>query len=392
MLLPIHTSISPRKTPYANYILITANIIVFLLSYGPHRIGPYLEPLRNWAQPFMLYPEHPYIWQFVTYAFLHGSLMHILGNMYFLYLFGNNVNDKLGNVGYICFYLGGAVFSALGHAVLHDNPVLGASGAVAAVTGAYLVLFPNTFITVIYMFIFIGTFEVKAMYLIAIKLIFFDNVLQKQFSEANIAFDAHLAGYAFGILVILALLAVKIIEGGYGDLWGMLRQWNRRRQFRDIANDNYDPWGHSVGRKPVAVKVQDRAEAESKTNQILDLRGRIGQAMNLRNTGEAARLYKELQDVDPQQVLPRQLQLDMANQLMADGKWLLSARAYELFLKSYSNYEYAEQVFLMLGLLYGRYLNEPVRAMEYLQRAKDRLTDAGQKILCAQEIHRLENA
>ena len=62
--------------------------------------------------------------------------MHILGNMYFLYLFGNNVNDKLGNVGYTAFYLAGAIFSGIGHCLLSTSPVLGASGAVAAVTGA----------------------------------------------------------------------------------------------------------------------------------------------------------------------------------------------------------------------------------------------------------------
>lgn len=389
MLLPIRTSINPRRTPYANYTLITANIIVFLLSYGPHRVGPYVEPLRNWAQQFMLFPEQPYIWQFVCYAFLHDSLKHILSNMYFLYLFGNNVNDRLGNIGYFCFYLGGAVFSGLGHALLHTNPVLGASGAVAAVTGAYLVLFPQTFITVLYWFFLIGTFEVKAMYLIAIKLIFFDNVLQKHFSAANIAFDAHLAGYVFGIVVVLGLLATRLIDGGYSDLWGMLRQWNRRRQFHDTAGDDYDPWGHKIGRKPVTAKVEDRPEADSKTNQILELRGRINQTMNLRNTAEATRLYEELMAMDASQTLPRQLQLDIANQLMADGKWSLSAGAYELFLSSYSNYEYVEGVYLMLGLLYGRYLNDKTKALDYLNRAKDRLTDAGQKNLCLQEIARL---
>jgi hypothetical protein len=77
---------------------------------------------------------------------------------------------------------------------------------------------------------------------------------------------------------------------------------------------------------------------------------------------------------------------------MADGKWRLSAKAYELLLKAYGNYEYAEQVYLMLGLLYGRYLNEPDKALEYLYRAKDRLTDPGQKRLCMQEIRRLESA
>lgn len=381
MILPIRTSIVTRHTPYANYILIAANIAVFLLSYGPHQVAPQIiEPLRQWAQPFMLFPERPYIWQFVSYAFLHGSLMHIFGNMYFLYIFGNNVNDRMGNVGYLCFYLGGAVFSGLGHTLLHSNPVLGASGAVAAVTGAYLVLFPHTFMTVIYFFYFIGTFEIKAMYLIALKLIFLDNVLQKYVSNANIAFDAHLAGYGFGILVILGLLAGKLIDGSYDDLWGSLRQWNRRRQFRNVVSDNLDS-------RPAAAKTTD-GDTDS---PVLELRTQIAQATARRDNIEAAQLYRRLLEIDPKQVLPRQAQLDMANQLMAEGQWQASAQAYELFLRSYNNYEYAEQVHLMLGLLYGRYLNKPAEAIEYLTRASGRLTDAGQQAMCRQELTRLKN-
>ena len=96
--------------------------------------------------------------------------------------------------------------------------------------------------------------------------------------------------------------------------------------------------------------------------------------------------------MDPQQVLPRQMQLDMANQLMSEGQWQASAQAYELFLKSYNNYEYAEQVHLMLGLLYGRYLNKPAAAIDYLTRAGGRLTDPGQQTMCRQELERLKNA
>lgn len=382
MILPIRTSIETRRTPYANYILIAANIVLFLLSYGPHRVAPQIvEPLRQWAQPFMLSPERPYIWQFVSYAFLHGSLMHIFGNMYFLYIFGNNVNDRLGNIGYLCFYLGGAVFSGLGHTLLHTNPVLGASGAVAAVTGAYLVLFPHTFITVIYFFYFIGTFEIKAMYLIALKLIFLDNVLQKYVSDANIAFDAHLAGYAFGIVVVVGLLAGKLIDGRYDDLWGSLRQWRRRRQFRHAVSE--PAYGAPI---PVKTAGGDAADA------VLELRGQIAQATARRDNVEAARLYRQLLGIDPRQVLPRQVQLDMANQLMSEGQWQASAQAYELFLGSYNNYEYAEQVHLMLGLLYGRYLNKPAEAIDYLTRAGGRLTDPGQQAMCQQELDRLKNA
>jgi outer membrane protein assembly factor BamD (BamD/ComL family) len=113
--------------------------------------------------------------------------------------------------------------------------------------------------------------------------------------------------------------------------------------------------------------------------------------MSNRAPAQAAVVYLKLLEIDSAQVLPRQLQLDIANQLMSEGKWKASATAYERFLAQYSNYEYAEQVHLMLGLLYGRYLERPEEALEQLNQAKNRLSDAGQVKMCAQEIARLEN-
>ncbi|MHC5119994.1 MAG: tetratricopeptide repeat protein [Planctomycetota bacterium] len=123
----------------------------------------------------------------------------------------------------------------------------------------------------------------------------------------------------------------------------------------------------------------------------MDFRSRISAAMNSRNPNQAAALYLELMEIDPSQILPRQLQLDIANQLMAEGKWQPSADAYQKFLAQYSSYEHAEQVHLMLGLLYGRYLNRPQEAMEHLNKAKDKLSDADQKTMCQQEIDRLQS-
>jgi len=123
-MLPIRTSIKPQRTPYVNYALIAINTIIFLLQY--HR-DPFTGEVgfRPWVPHFMLNPVYPHLWQFLSYAFLHGGLMHIFGNMYFLYIFGNNVNGKLGNIGYLCLYFGGAVFAGIGHSLLHQNPVLG---------------------------------------------------------------------------------------------------------------------------------------------------------------------------------------------------------------------------------------------------------------------------
>jgi membrane associated rhomboid family serine protease len=138
MLLPIRTNIDPRRTPYTNYGLIIINIVIFLITHNFSE-----GTLYSWAERFMLTPAYPFLWQFITYAFLHGGIGHIFGNMYFLYMFGNNVNDRLGHLGYLLFYLAGAVFSAIGHILAASlygtgiaTPVLGASGAIAAVTGA----------------------------------------------------------------------------------------------------------------------------------------------------------------------------------------------------------------------------------------------------------------
>ena len=157
--------------------------------------------------------------------------MHILGNMYFLYLFGNNVNDKLGNVGYTAFYLAGAIFSGIGHCLLSNTPVLGASGAIAAVTGAYLVLFPQTLISVFWwFFFFINTIEISALYFIAFKLIIFDNLIEPSFAPMAVAYTAHIAGYTFGIVSLTIMLATKLISSTHYDLWDMIRRWNRRRK------------------------------------------------------------------------------------------------------------------------------------------------------------------
>ncbi len=373
-----------------NYALIGVNLLFFMLSYWPHQ-DPFTgapEILRPWAQHLMLYPVMPHLWQFLTYAFLHGSLMHILGNMYFLYLFGNNVNDKLGHIGYLCLYLGGAVFAGIGHALLHQTSVLGASGAVAAVTGAYLVLFPQTLVTVLYWFFIIGTMELSALYFIIFKLIVWDNIFEPQFSRSSIAYDAHLAGYLSGIVSMLILLATGLIERSNFDLWSMLRQWNRRRVYRDSVSDGYDPYVGRPGAKQIKIKQRSPVDSK-KQEQIMELRRGISNRIGERNLHSAAELYLELVELDKNQVIPLQQLLDIANQLASEGRYSDASVAYESFLAQYSNYEYVEQVQLMLGLVYARYLDNSELARKYLDSAMKKLSDPGQLAMCKDELGKL---
>ena len=245
MLIPIGTDNPLRRRPLMNYLLIAANVAIFLLTYHPHAIGyNQMAVLRDSAAGYKLFPADPALYQFITYAFLHGGWMHLIGNMLFLYIFGANVNDKLGNVGYLFLYLGGAVFSGLGHTFTSSAPVLGASGAVATITGAYMVLFPKTYIHVLYVIFFIGSTEIPAIYFILLKLIVWDNIVGPNLgASGNIAYTAHLAGYAFGIAIPLALLALKLLPHSHFDLWALLKRRHRRQQFRSAVNAGYDPFG-----------------------------------------------------------------------------------------------------------------------------------------------------
>ena len=379
MLIPIRTSIQPRQTPYANYFLIVVNIIVYFITYWG-------KGLRPWAADFMLIPIRPEIWQFVTYAFLHANLAHILGNMYFLWLFGNNVNDKLGNVGYLCFYLTGGVFAGIGHVLLHNNPVLGASGAVAAVTGAYLVLFPQTVITIMYWFFFIGTAEFAAWWFILFKLIFWDNVFEPQFAPASVAYEAHLVGYAFGVVCMMVLLAMNLLERNYTDLFFMLKQVNRRRKYRDAVTSGYDPFS---GTKKVEAKQSDIENYTPAQKIAQEYRNEIMAMISVRDFSGAAGKYAELLKIDPEQVLPRDQQLEVANQLMSMGRFEESAQAYEKMLAHYRTHEHIEQIQLMLGVLYRRYLHKPDLARKYLELALPKLSDESQKQMCQEELRNL---
>ncbi|MAX23203.1 MAG: rhomboid family intramembrane serine protease, partial [Phycisphaeraceae bacterium] len=141
LLIPLHTDRRLTSLPLVNVSLIAANLIIFAIQHGTN---------TELARTLLLNPLDPSLFQFVTYQFLHQDIYHIGGNMIFLWTFGNNVEDRLGKIGYLFFYLAGGIIAGLGHCLGEVSPVLGASGSVAAVTGAFLVLFPNTRTTIFY--------------------------------------------------------------------------------------------------------------------------------------------------------------------------------------------------------------------------------------------------
>jgi len=227
------------------------------------------------------------------------------------------------------------------------------------------------------------------LYFICFKLIFWDNMYERRIP--NVAYDAHLSGYAFGVLAMLVMLATGLITSRTFDLWAMIKQWNRRRQHRDAVSSGYDPFsGRTMTRQIKVKEVRKTASQQKREKEITQLRSEIASRIAERNLPAAVQVYLELMELDSEQILPRQYLLDIANQLASENKHAQAAQAYEQFLTHYSKYEYVEQVELMLGILYSRYLRKGDLAARHLQAAAKKLSDPGQLKMCQDELAKLQ--
>lgn len=369
-MIPLRTDVPLRSTPWMNWALIAANVVMFFIQ----------RMLWPQDQPWALGREDFRLWQLLSYQFLHGSGLHLLSNMLFLYIFGNNVNDRMGQWWYLAFYLAGGAAAGVGHVLSSPSPVIGASGAVSAVTAAYLVLLPRSHVTILYFWLIIGTFELPSMVFIILSFMK-DFILGFSGQATGVAHLAHLSGAAFGFVVCLSLLGLRLLPRDPFDLFALIQRWNRRRQYRDMVARGYNPFGFAT--------QTTQAPADPRLQRIQDLRVQISRAIDGYQLDQAAGLYLELRKLDPAQVLSQQNQLDVANQLFARHDYAAAADAYEGFVRFYPKYGQIEQVQLMLGLLYARYLNQPDKARLHLSQALQKLSHPAQLELAQAELARL---
>lgn len=392
MFIPIRTDYRLTRPPLVNYGLLAVNVLIFLLGYNG--MGGNVERIDAW----LLHPGLPRLHQFVSSVFLHADWMHLIGNMVFLWVFGNAINDRFGNVGYLAFYLAGGVLACVGYLVLGGTaPVLGASGAISAVTGAYLVLFPRARVTLLFWFYVITTIEVSSLFFLLFQLL--HNIYMSWSGGlaggGGVAYNAHISGYVFGVFAAAGMLAGRVLPRDVFDLLNLIRTARRRQRYRRVVSGGYDPFmsgdpGERLRQQAAQRRVPSRAvSAERPDNELsreLDLRREISEACLVQNLPGAAARYLELIRLNDEAVLARQNQLDVANQLMASQQYTEAADAYERFLKHYGNYEHIADIYLMLGLIYGRYLSEYDRAEPLLERAREALRDPRKLELARTEL------
>ncbi|MBI4719364.1 MAG: rhomboid family intramembrane serine protease [Planctomycetes bacterium] len=386
MLIPIRTESAVRRTPAVNYALIAVNVLVFLLL-NQTLLGRNGEVWRDRYLAFQ--SSEPAVHEFFTYQFLHADIRHLLGNMLFLWVFGNSVNAKMGAVAYLLFYLAGGVFAAWGNALLSPGhfTLVGASGAIAAVTTAYLALFPRSHVTVLMWFVVIYTFEVPAMLLIGLKIIVWDNLVAPSFGGAGpVAHEAHLAGYFFGFVAALLMLWIRALPR---DQFDILALWKRWKQRRDLAQTMADPARAAraqfgpVARAPAAESTTLAAE-ERRLDEVHELRRRIDDALESRDLSTAAGDYERLLGLDPRQCLSELSQLDVGREFYRTNRSSLAATAFERFLDCYPNSRELGSVRLLLGIIYARDLKQYELAEKHLTQTLGNLADAGRKAQCAE--------
>jgi membrane associated rhomboid family serine protease len=233
-MIPIKDNIPTDRFPLVTVALILANVIVYLLSIrhgGSVISGPDTqEVVKYGATPYALTHSGVHCglvsptqlgcgrsvsglpaWEtVVTAMFLHASILHIGGNMLFLWIFGNNVEDAMGPIRFLIFYLlGGVAALALQVAVAPNTvaPTLGASGAIAAVLGGYIVLYPRArVLTLVLIIFFFGVIEVPALVMLGIwfaeQAAFGAAGLTSLGNTGGVAYFAHVGGFAFGLLTI----------------------------------------------------------------------------------------------------------------------------------------------------------------------------------------------
>jgi len=234
-MLPLQDTIRARSMPVVNWLIIAANVFVFLIeaSLGPRQLEVFITRFGVVAWRFLTVDGSRQFATLFTSMFLHGGWFHLISNMWALYIFGDNIEDRMGHFRYLLFYLLCGVAAGLAHIFTGPTsrvPTVGASGAISGVMGAYLVLFPySRVLTLVPLFFFFDIIAIPA--LLYIGFWFVSQLFNGLFALAvagpfgtygGVAWWAHVGGFIAGVLL------VKLFE--------------RRRSYHHWHPDEYWPW------------------------------------------------------------------------------------------------------------------------------------------------------
>lgn len=205
-MFPIRDTQPSYSKPVVTVLIIVANLLVFLFEFS---LDPYT--LNEFIAQYGLVPDQFHVSAIFTSMFIHGGWLHVLGNMWFLWIFGDNIEDIMGHEKYLLFYLTCGVVAALTQVFFSGDshvPMVGASGAIAGVMGAYMVKFPRArILTLIPIIIFFTWLEIPAWFMLIywFGMQLFSGVgsiSNTQYAQGGTAFFAHVGGFVAGMILV----------------------------------------------------------------------------------------------------------------------------------------------------------------------------------------------
>jgi membrane associated rhomboid family serine protease len=218
-MIPLRSSERTYSPPTVTLLLILVNVLVFVFEISMPNEPSYDNPggltLNSFIATYGIVPDRFHFSGLITSMFIHGGLMHVAGNMWFLWVFGKAIEDLLGHVRFLFFYLACGIAAGLVHILVNPFspvPTVGASGAIAGVMGAYLIKFPHARIVTLVWFFFVTAIDIPAAFLLlywfAIQFFSgFGSIGYSQVSKGDVAWFAHIGGFIAGMLLVMLIPA-----------------------------------------------------------------------------------------------------------------------------------------------------------------------------------------
>ena len=220
-MFPISDVIPSRTRPLVTIGLIAVNVLAFLYQLQLDQ-----GPLHRLVVEYGVIPARFSFVDVATSLFLHADFLHLAGNMVFLWIFGDNVEDRLGHLGFLAFYLACGTLAATAQVSadpLSFVPMIGASGAVAGVMGAYFVIYPHSrILTAVFLLLFLDIVEIPAIFFLGVWFLLqvLHGAISSDIEGGGVAFWAHAAGFVTGTL---AGLYVRLRDRANEDYWREVR-------------------------------------------------------------------------------------------------------------------------------------------------------------------------
>lgn len=365
MFLPIGDDNPNERTPFVHYAILGVNALVFLYMLTLSRADGFAFVMR-WG----LIPADFRMLNLFTSLYVHAGILHLAGNMLFLWIVGDNVEDRLGHVGYFIFYHAAGAAASLAHVAFvpgSELPLVGASGAISAIMGAYAVFFPNARIKIWYwvFLFFMNVVYVSAKWAVGLWFLL-QLLLFAMGGGSGVSYDAHIGGLVFGVGVAFAL--------------------------KKLVLKPHDPVRRIV--TPAGVMSTGGSFAETGVaddlGHGLSSADAIERALDAGRADVAFRMFGRVTGAPTSEPLPEEALADLGNALITSSAYGNAARVYEELLQRYPDGEYSAEAAFRLGTIQSRVFEDYLHARDHLVYAHRAHEDANRRAQALDELRRID--